>query len=324
MLRHTDPYIPSMILGLAVGDALGVPVEFQRREQLQQDPVADMRGYGTYPVPPGTWSDDTALSLCLAEALTEGFDLRRIADKFVAWLYDSYWTATGEVFDVGMTTRNAIYRLKMGNDPQFAGDWDINANGNGSLMRILPLLPHIRFMPADERYDCVKKISSMTHGHVRSAISCFYYLEFARLLLDGHDLKTAYQLVRTPVNEQLLKRKVVASEIAHFDRLLIEDIHCLPLDKINSDGYVLHTLEASIWCLLNTSSYTDAVLMAVNLGGDTDTTATVTGGLAGLYYGMGTIPAGWLNLLQRKNEILSLANRLENVYSRRNPENFDL
>ena len=128
------------LFGLCIGDALGVPVEFTSRDDLKEHPVADMIGYGMYNQPPGTWSDDSSLAFCLAESLCNGYDLNDIASKFVAWYYDNHWTPHGEVFDVGNATSEAIERLKIGVAPQKAGSCSEYSNGNGSLMRILPLV----------------------------------------------------------------------------------------------------------------------------------------------------------------------------------------
>ncbi|MGB4437301.1 MAG: ADP-ribosylglycohydrolase family protein, partial [Acetomicrobium sp.] len=134
------------LLGLCIGDALGVPVEFQSREKLKRNPVKDMMGYGTHNQPPGTWSDDSSLAFCLAESLCNGFDLQDIADKFVKWMYEGYWTPWGKAFDVGHTTQIAISRLKKGVDPLESGPTDERSNGNGSLMRILPLIFYVEKM----------------------------------------------------------------------------------------------------------------------------------------------------------------------------------
>jgi len=128
--------------GAVVGDALGVPVEFRSREELRQDPVQDMRGYGTYNQPAGTWSDDSSLLLCTAESLLDGFDTRHLASLFVRWLHQAHWTPWEEVFDVGGTTHRAINNLSKGAEPEEAGLTDENSNGNGSLMRILPIALH--------------------------------------------------------------------------------------------------------------------------------------------------------------------------------------
>ncbi|MEO7216128.1 ADP-ribosylglycohydrolase family protein [Mucilaginibacter sp.] len=307
-------YFKDILFGVAVGDALGVPVEFKSRQEILKKPVTDMIGYGTYGMPPGTWSDDSSLTFCLADALADGYDLQKIADNFVKWRYKNFWTARGEVFDVGMATQQAIERIAKGARPDLAGGFDSHSNGNGSLMRILPLLFYIKDKPIKDRFTIVKEVSSVTHGHIRSAIAWFYYLEFARKLLSGGDLLEVYNQLKTDVTGYLNTTTIVRSEVEIFDSLLKQDIYTLNIDEIKSSGYVLHTLEASIWCLLNTSSYSEAVLKAVNLGEDTDTTAAVTGGLAALKYGFETIPEKWLIMLSRKKDIDDLAQRLAVKY----------
>ena len=302
--------IRNALLGLAVGDALGVPYEFKSREELEKSPAVTMTGYGTYNLPPGTWSDDSSLAFCLAEALSNDFSLDDIAKSFQKWYFSNYWTARGEVFDVGITTRQAIYRLSKGVRADLAGGFDEIENGNGSLMRILPLVFYIRSLPIAERFQITKDVSSITHGHIRSVIACFYYLEFARLALERNDKHTIYQKLKVDVPRFLNSISINPMEIKQFNRLLNEHINDLPLSEISGTGYVVHCLEASIWCLLSTDSYPEAVLKAVNLGEDTDTTACVTGGIAGLLYGAENIPESWMNLLARRMDIEDLANRL--------------
>lgn len=298
------------LFGLCVGDALGVPVEFKSRETLSKNPVTNMFGYGTYNLPPGTWSDDSSLTFCLAEALTQGFDLNVIGQNFVKWYHENYWTPHGKVFDIGITTQKAIMRLAKGIKPELAGGFDETDNGNGSLMRILPLLFYLLDKPFNERYDITKKVSSITHGHIRSVIACFYYLEFAKQIIEGKNKFEIYKNLQIEVSNHLTNLSINHREIALFDRLLKSDIHILDEDQIQSSGYVLHTLEASIWCLLTTDSYKEAVLKAVNLGNDTDTTGAVTGGLAGLLYGFDNIPKNWIAQIAKYNDIENLATRL--------------
>lgn len=302
--------IKDSLFGLAVGDALGVPVEFKSRETIRQKPVTDMIGYGTHNLPPGTWSDDSSLAFCLAEALTQDFHLNTIGDNFQKWLFQSYWTPHGSVFDIGITTRQAIYNLSTGTRPDLAGGFDEHENGNGSLMRILPLLFYIKDNPVDQRYQITKAVSSITHGHIRSVIACFYYLEFARELINKVDKFNCYKNLKTSISDYLHSLSINQDEIKVFDRLLKGDIQDLPETEIQSSGYVLHTLEASIWCILTTANYKDAVLKAVNLGKDTDTTGAVTGGLAGLLYGFDSIPANWVRQLARQEDIDELCTRL--------------
>ncbi|MRR23795.1 ADP-ribosylglycohydrolase family protein [bacterium] len=305
-----SPAIRSALFGVAVGDALGVPVEFRSRSYLAGNPVKDMIGYGSHNQPPGTWSDDSSLTFCLAEALTAEFDLNTVGQNFIRWLHDGYWTAQGEVFDVGGTTRNAIARLASGVRPDLAGWTDGASNGNGSLMRILPLLFHIAEKPVGERFEETRKVSAITHGHIRSVIACFYYLEFARQILEGRDKSEIYRNLQNEFPGYIIDAGTNPDELEPFERLLKDDIGLLPEERIHTSGYVIHTLEAAVWCLLNTGSYSEAVLKAVNLGEDTDTTAAVTGGLAGLLYGMVGIPAEWISQVARKDDIENLTERM--------------
>lgn len=302
--------IKAVLFGVAVGDALGVPVEFQSREIISKNPVSDMIGYGTYNLPPGTWSDDSSLTFCLAEALTHDFSLNKIGQNFVKWYQENYWTPHGNVFDIGFATIQAITRLAQGEKPELAGGFDETENGNGSLMRILPLIFYILDKPIEERYNITKKVSSITHGHIRSVIACFYYLEFAKQIIEGKDKFEIYKNLQLEVSNHLTSLKINPKEIALFERLLKNDIHNFDENQIQSSGYVLHTLEASIWCLLTTNNYKEAVLKAVNLGIDTDTTGAVTGGLAGLLYGFDDIPKKWVQQIARKEDIENLVSRL--------------
>ncbi len=274
-----------------------------------------MIGYGTYNLPLGTWSDDSSLTFCLAEALTHGFDLNIIRENFVHWLYENYWTPKGVVFDIGNTTRQAITRIAKGENPELAGSFDEASNGNGSLMRILPLVFYLLDKPINERYKIIKDVSSITHGNIRSVIACFYYLEFAIQIIEGRNKFEIYKNLQTKIPNYLISISINQEEIKIFHRLLTQNIYEEIEENIFSDGYVLHTLEASIWCLLTTNSYKDAVLKAINLGYDTDTTGAVTGGLAGLLYGFENIPQEWIKQIARKDDILNLAERLANKIS---------
>ena len=300
----------SALFGLAVGDALGVPAEFKSREELKLHPIKDMVGHGSHDVPAGTWSDDSSLTFCLAEALAEEFDLRAVSQNFQNWLYHNYWTPRGEVFDVGIATRKAINNLRGGVKPELAGGANESDNGNGSLMRILPLVFFIKDKPIEERFEITKAVSSLTHRHIRSVIACFYYLEFTLGLLETKNAFYVYKELKTIVPAHLRAIEVDSAEIQLFHRLFVNDIDSLHEEEIQSSGYVLHTLEASIWCLLTTGSYKEAVLKAVNLGEDTDSTAAVTGGLAGLLYGIEHIPGNWMSMLARSEDIEDLARRM--------------
>jgi len=302
--------IKDLLLSVAVGDALGVPFEYVSREKLALDPVIDMAGYGTYNLPAGSWSDDAALTFCLAEALSVDFDINRLANNFIAWYSNNYWTCDGEVFDMGITTERAIERLVDGISPLSSGDPDVTSNGNGALMRIAPLVFECFNKDMGNRFDLVQKVSGITHSHIRSVIACFYYIEFARGLIKGLDKFEIYKQLKNKITQFLLTKSVALEELIHFDRLLKGDINFFPENAIYSAGYVIDTLEASIWCLLTTENFKDCLLKAVNLGEDSDTTAAVAGGLAGLLYGKDAIPEQWLAKLKRKEDIENLAFRM--------------
>lgn len=303
--------IQSSFLGIAVGDALGVPVEFQGRGFLDEHPVVGMIGYGTHNQKPGTWSDDSSLTFCLAESLCTGFDLQDIANRFVDWYYDGYWTAWGHTFDIGITTRQAIDRVMSGSlPPELCGGMDEFENGNGSLMRILPLVFYLQGRPQDERYHFTKLVSSITHGHFRSYFSCFIYIEYLLKLLDGLDKQEAYVSLQKDILRFGAKNGLNKQELDLFNNILRNDLRMLKKGEVKGSGYVVESLEASLWCFLRHDSYEQAVLEAVNLGSDTDTTGAITGGLAGLYYGMDSIPHDWIEIIARKDDILDLGRRL--------------
>ena len=306
----------NILLGTAIGDALGVPVEFEHRQELEKNPVVGMREYGTHNQPKGTWSDDSSLALCLAESLCNGYNLNDIADKFIRWYYDGYCTPYGRVFDVGVTTARAISYLQSGCKPELAGMDRERDNGNGSLMRILPLVPYIINMEEEDRFRIIGEVSSLTHRHPRSILACISLCEFAIQYINLQSIEKAYQTMQQTML-QLLKKEMFIEEDIPFKRLVglsYEEFKNIELKDIRSTGYVIDTLEASLWCVFNTTNYKDAVLKAVNLGDDTDTVGAITGGLAGIIYGYDTIPSKWIDTLARKDDIIGLGEKLDSIY----------
>ena len=301
------------LLGVCVGDALGVPVEFTTREERLRSPVTSMQGYGTYNQPPGTWSDDSSLTFCLAESLCQGFSLDAIAQSFCRWHDQAYWTPYGIVFDIGMTTAAALHRLSWDQvSPLESGGADERSNGNGSLMRILPMAFYYKSLEFPDLIQRVHQVSSITHAHLRSQMSCGIYISIAIQLLERDDPEPAYFKGIQRIQE-IYNQPPYTSELDNFARVFDGEIAQLPMEAIQSSGYVIHSLEAALWCFLTSTSYAQSVLKAVNLGGDTDTTAAITGGLAGLYYGVEQIPKDWRDQIARKDDIVDLAKRLASV-----------
>jgi ADP-ribosylglycohydrolase len=293
--------------GAIVGDALGVPVEFKSREERKKDPVTDMRGYGTFHQPPGTWSDDSSLMLCTVESLIDGFNVARMGEFFVRWLDHGYWTPHGVAFDIGNSTMSSIQRMIRGVAPEVAGGDSEHDSGNGSLMRILPISIYFASSPASDIINYAHRASDLTHRYYIPQAACAFCCVMGKALLDGASLDEAYRLTIRAVQDYYDNLPSHGRlSFSHFSRLFSGDIADLPEDEIQSGGYVVNTLEASIWCLLNTRSYKEAVLKAVNLGEDTDTTATVAGGLAGIHYGYDAIPGEWINGIVRRDDIRKL------------------
>jgi ADP-ribosyl-[dinitrogen reductase] hydrolase len=300
-----------LLFGIAIGDALGVPVEFMSRKHLQANPVMSMRAYGTHHQPAGTWSDDTAMSMLLVEQIIEGYEVQKLADRFCNWYQYNDWTSHGQIFDMGVATRNAMDKLCKGVSALQSGECDDYSNGNGSLMRILPLAVHLQNRPIDERFRVVKEVSGITHAHIRSVIGCFFAVEFVISLLKEKDKCDAYYETQNLVRDYLHLINIKTSEIELYNRILFDDISCMQEDEIFSSGYVLHTLEASLWAFLRTNSFKEAVLQAVNLGDDADTIGSITGGFAGLFYGFEQIPNEWVETLAKREKIEELAVRFD-------------
>lgn len=309
--------ISDAFLGLAVGDAVGVPFEFRSREMMEENPANDMVGFGTHRQPAGTWSDDAALTFCLAESLLNGYDLQDIAQKFIQWKREAYWSARGTVFDIGITTAAAIDRLVdciakgdiegLRMQKYYGDEYD---NGNGSLMRILPLLVYIQGKPIQQQFETVWEVSALTHRHIRAAMGCLIYLKLAEKLWEGMEKHAAYAQMRKEILDFWDALGYAPAERAHYRRLIEEDILQIPVSQIKSSGYVVDVLEASIWFFLQQDSFAEVILGVINLGNDTDTAAAIAGGLAGLNHGREGIPPHWLAQLARKEDIVDLGNRL--------------
>lgn len=319
-MKSKNDLITSAFLGAAIGDALGVPVEFSERKELSANPVKSMLGKMMHNQLPGTWSDDSSMIFCTAESLCNGYSLDDIALLFSSWKNNKFWTPRGRVFDIGIATNKGIERidrfLEMGIHvkPIPSKETNEHENGNGSLMRMLPLIFFLKELPFEERFKIVKDVSALTHAHDRSVVGCIIYIEFGIQLIAGYDKFTAYRSIQESIREKL-HCKVKPSEIDYYTRILDATIWEEPESAIQSTAYVLHSLEAALWSLLKNNTYAETVLEAVNLGGDTDTIASIAGGLAGMIYGIENIPSEWIEALARKEDILDLAVRFSNSIS---------
>ena len=302
--------LESSTLGFAIGDAMGVPVEFVSRKELLKKPVTKMLGHGSHDVPPGTWSDDTSMVLATMASLVhkKGFDPNDLADFFCKWLNEAAFTATDEIFDIGTTTKYALLRYYHNDvDATTCGATGRNENGNGSLMRMLPLALYSYIKKVDV-LKLVTEASSITHAHEISILGCYLYVCYVHFLLETNQPDQAFLLLQK-ISLSLFSKE--ARDAYH--RLLSPDFLKLELEDISSTGYVVDTLEATIWVFHHTTDFKSAIIGAINLGDDTDTIGALVGSLAGIYYGSRSFPPAWKKALLRKEKILDLCYELEHL-----------
>lgn len=298
------------ILASIIGDALGVPVEFSTRQELALCAVKNMLGYGRYDLPEGTWSDDSSMILSSMESLIDGYDCKNLAESFCQWLFDGKWTPYGYAFDSGITTFTALDNIRSGaKSVEEAGQNSEDDNGNGSLMRMLPVALYFSKEETDTFLERIHEVSSITHSHPRALIGCGIYSLFIKELLNNSDKKDALKSTIDKAVEYYSNKDLFKDELNNYVRLISNELPDLPESEIYSSGYVVHTLEAAIWSFMRCNSTKEVLLEAVNLGLDTDTTGTVAGGLAGLFYGLDSIPEEWMNKLAKKDEIIDLTDK---------------
>jgi ADP-ribosyl-[dinitrogen reductase] hydrolase len=209
-----------------------------------------------------------------------------------------------------------LMRIANGEDPLFSGEFDVESNGNGSLMRMAPASIYLFGENNEGLMEKVREISGITHRHFRSVFSCFVFSKYIASLFRGMDKREAYHQTMEGTRQYIQSKDFNPDEIKLFERLLNGKLIDESEDKIQSSGYVVHTLEASIWCFINSDSYKEAVIKAVNLGGDTDTTGCVTGALAGLYYGNEGIPNEWKLAIARREDIIELSKNFQKCIDR--------
>ena len=310
------------LYGLLVGDALGVPYEFYEAnelpvyEKIEMTPPAGFQK--TYPrIAAGTWSDDGAQALCLMDSLLKNgkFSLKAYSDALLAWYEEGFWAVGGVVFDVGIQTADALNAYKRGIPATDCGLMNPEGKGNGALMRVLPLaLWHFvqedtdlekrsRELVRDAHSQC-----QITHGHLCNQVCCALYCLAAQGLLEGKEAREAIQ-------EGVCALRSIYREQLEYERELEWSVRPdIPWEG-RGTGYVVDCLRSAFMILEQASDYEDAIKRAVLLGNDTDTTACVTGGLAGIRYGLRKIPERWLNALKEREKVEVLLAQLEKRHS---------
>lgn len=283
------------LLGLAAGDALGVPMEFQERDQ--RPPVTDLIGGGPFHLKPGEWTDDTAMALCLAESLLakHDFDPRDLMERFVRWWKKGENSSTGSCFDIGNATRAALERYRKSGDP-FAGSEDPMQAGNGSIMRLAPVAIFWHGSP-ERAARAAREQSRTTHASPACLDACELLARVLVAAIGGAGKAALLQPARPGWLAEVTQ--IAAGRWRDKQRA-----------QIRSSGYVVDTLEAAFWCVARSEDARAALIMAANLGHDADTVAAVTGQIAGSIWGASALPLAWREKLVAAERITSLAEQL--------------
>lgn len=304
------------LLGLAVGDALGAAVEF--KDPGTFEPVTTMRGGGPFRLAPGEWTDDTSMALCLADSLIacNGFNAGDQMQRYVQWYKDGYLSSTGECFDIGTTTEAALEHYLKTSDP-YSGLQNPKGAGNGSLMRIAPIALAFLHHPS-EALENARRCSETTHGSQEASDACRFFVGLLIGILQG---KT---------KEEVLEAEYEPFEDAFTNDPLSENIKLIAEGsykrkqppEIKGSGYVVKSLEAALWAFYHSDSFDDAVLKAVNLGDDADTTGAIVGQIAGAYYGFSAIREEWRAMITDAEKITTMATHLFMKFNRPFPRSY--
>ncbi len=308
------------IIGHILGDIAGVPYEGSRgRGRCAEDAwfFKCLRYRGRC-----VWSDDTALTLATIDALvTHGYSLEAIADNFIQWYVGGRYSSHGKPFGIGRTIRRALENLLKGIPPTSSGLRDEFSNGNGSLMRIMPIPLYFYCRELEMVIERVHEVSAITHAHPRSLVGCGLYSIMVYYIVRGYDKYEAYEKMVEEANKIYGLQEPFSNELyRYYGRIVKKKLPYLSKKEIKSTGYVVYTLEAVLWIFLNTNSYAEAVAKAIALGGDTDTIAAITGSLAGLYYGVENIPREWINHIPRLDWVMKLIDKFIEAIERQCPQ----
>jgi ADP-ribosyl-[dinitrogen reductase] hydrolase len=282
-------------IGLAIGDSLGAAVEFKPRDTFL--PVTDMAGGGVFNLPPGYWTDDTSMAICLAENIIANgrVQCKDLLERFCRWYKEGENSSTGKCFDIGLSTisalQNYLYTGSIVNNTRH------DRAGNGSIMRLAPVVIK-HHSNRDLAFSDAILQSKPTHASQEVLDSCVL---LTNILLNAIIATKREQVISIDKDVNLVV--TVKNILTRLD---------VPREQVKSSGYVIDTLHAALWAFMNTNSFKDAILLAVNLGEDADTVGAVTGQIAGMYYGLDNIPNKWVNEIYQKERLIDLVDRLTN------------
>lgn len=301
------------VIGFAVGDAFGVPVEFCERDYVKSLKLKDMIS-GTHPVEKGSWSDDTSMIIATMDSIINNsgsINYKDIMNNFIKMIDEGEFTSTGNAFDIGGTITRALDKYKINNDELTCGCGDFMDNGNGSLMRILPMSLYyiLNNLSEEEIIDIISKSSSLTHSHEISSLGCYIYTMYLKQIIKTKNKLSAFEYILN-LDYSMFSEESLNS----YNRLLNEDFLVIKEDEIKSTGYIVYTLESVIYSINNSDNFNKSIITAVNLGNDTDTIGALTGAVAGILYGIKDISNNWLNDLAKLDYLVSYSNKYYNLF----------
>jgi ADP-ribosyl-[dinitrogen reductase] hydrolase len=304
-MRIKEYRLKGCMLGLAIGDAMGAPVEFMQRGTFK--PVSGYRSGGKFRLNAGEWTDDTAMALCLAQSLLDcqGFDPADQLEKYLLWMHEGYMSCTGKMVGLGKTCMRTLIRYRRTRQ-HYTDITHEKFSGNGSLMRLAPVcIYYVNDIKTAVNYAALS--SKTTHGSPIAVDACRYFSYILVSLFNGMEKEMLFSDA-FKINVRLFfKNEPLHPALNH---IVAGEYQNKKEDDISSSGYVIDSLEAALWSFYHTSTFKDAVLKAVNLGDDTDTVGAITGQLAGACYGMPAIPEEWILGLGRRDDLLDVMNEV--------------
>lgn len=313
------------LLGFAVGDAFGVPVEFMSRDQVRKVKLNDMVGKDTpnmfnsrwgQTIVSGSYSDDTAMILATMDSMIENngkINNQSIMNNFLQWIMKGKYSSMDFSFGIGQIILKSLQKYYSGVEPLQCGGKEFMDNGNGSLMRIFPFSIYciVNNLTEEETVKVISEGSQLTHASDISKMSCFIYTEFLKNIIFTKNPIEAIKSIRNIDYSKYFSKEA----INEHKTLLSNGFTYMNDEKIRESGYVVDTLISALYSIIKTKNYEDAIKMAVNLGYDTDTVAGITGSIAGILYGGKAIPERWISKLKKRDYLEDFANRFNSMIS---------
>ena len=296
--------LKASLYGYVVGDAVGFPLKDKKRKDLLKKPVNEMLSLDGYH-DIGYWSINSSFVIATLDSIVENekrINYSDIMRKYIECTHTNKYLSGNKVSkEVDEVITNALNEFKEDKSPTECGSKKYEDNNNKSLSRMLPIVLYCyyRNVEDDDIYNLVKKYSSLTHSHQLSIMACFIYTKFMLAIIKGKDKITAYNIIKCIDYEKYFRKET----ISEFTRIINNSLYELKIDEIQSTSNVVDTLETVLWVILNTNNYQQAIVGAINLGGDSNTIGGLVGSIAGILYGVDSIPNKWLDSLKKKDLI---------------------